>query len=170
MDAVQARKLDNHVDWKLLNCWAHRAAISSLKPIWRPITTDQPQGLTLGLIFNSFINDVSNGTKSPLRKSAHNTEEWLMIKQMGLLPLRGTSTGWRNEMTRHSESAPKGNVKSSTWGGIKPCLWSHWESIIWKAAWKRSASHCPFCAKANSTWDSIRESLTRCLREMLHSL
>lgn len=156
------------MDWKLLKCWAHRAAISSLKPIWRPITSDQPQGLTLGLtLFNMFINDPSNATESPLRNSAHNTEEWL-IQQMDLLPLRGTSTGWRNEMTSHSGSAPKGNVKSSTLGGIKPCLWSHQESTTWKTAW--SASHCAFCAKTNSTCDSIRESLTSCLREMLHSL
>lgn len=72
MDAAQNRKLDTHADWKRLKCWAHRAAISSLKSIWRPITSDQPQRLTLGLIlFNIFTNDLGSGTESSLRKSAH---------------------------------------------------------------------------------------------------
>lgn len=35
--------------------------LSSLKSIWRPITSDQPQGLTLGLIlFNIFTNDLDS--------------------------------------------------------------------------------------------------------------
>jgi len=48
----QLGKADSQVHWKV----AHRVVISSTKSIWRPVTKDQPQGLTLGLIlFNFFI-------------------------------------------------------------------------------------------------------------------
>lgn len=157
MHAVQPRNLDNHMDWKLLKCWAHRAAISSLKSIWRPITSDQPQGL---ILFNIFTNVLSNGTESPLRKSAYNKEleEWL-IQQMGLLPLRGTLIGWRNEMTKHLESAPNGNVKSSTWGRIQPCLWSHRELTIWRTTWKEQPATILFVQRPTASGTPLRRAL-----------
>lgn len=131
MDAVQTRKLESHVDWKLLRCWVHRAAISSLKSIWRSTTSDHPQGLTMGLIlFNVFTNDLGSGQSSQEVFTQYRTGR-VADTAHGLAAIRGTirdtSTGWGNEMTRNSASSPKGNVKSSTWEGIKSCLWWHWE-------------------------------------------
>jgi len=89
------------VNWieNWLNRQAQRVVISGTKSSWRPVTSCVPLRPVLApILFNIFINDLGDGTEYNLRKGK-NWEEWLTQNSV-VLPFRGTSTGWRNGLTR----------------------------------------------------------------------
>lgn len=64
------------------------------------------------------------------------------INQMGVLPLRGTSTGWRigltgisnstrEYQTKEYQSSTRGSAKSCIWGGISTGFILCWGSLSW---------------------------------------
>jgi len=56
---------------------------------------------------------------------------------MGLLPFRGTLTGWRTRQRETSWSSTKGSAKYCTWGGITPDTSRNCRPSGWKAGFQR---------------------------------
>jgi len=53
------------------------------------------------------------------------------MHQMVMLPLKGTSTGWRNGLIGASSSSTNENAKCYTWRGITSCISSGEAEKAW---------------------------------------
>ncbi|PKU35266.1 hypothetical protein llap_14428 [Limosa lapponica baueri] len=93
--------------------------MTTMNSIWRPLTSDVPQGPRLCLTpFNIFINDLNDKTpKHTINKLAGTTKLVVTDTPMDRLPFRGILTDRRNGSTGILGSST-GNTQSSPWRRI----------------------------------------------------
>lgn len=95
-----------------LNGLTKKDVISNTKSRWRPELYPR--------CWYTFANDLENSVHSQevcIWYKTGGQGKWL-IHQISVLPLRGTSTGWRKGQRGISGSSTRQNTKSCIWGGI----------------------------------------------------